>query len=454
MNKTSLLITALAVYVAARVECHGQSGRPMAFTHAVIIDGNGGAPIEDGVLVIRGDKIESVGRAQDVRVPPEALSTDLRGKVVMPGLADMHVHMLGGWDGVSVDMLGYRRYLNALLYAGVTTVLDTGNVKPYIIQLREEIAAGRLLGPRIYCAGPLLDGPDPLWQPISYSVTSVEQIPKMVRQLKADRVDILKLYVGLSNPMVFGLAAEARKNSLPVLVDQSWRNGSMELAAAGITAFAHTPDFVAGDEMIKMLKDRGIMFISTLSVVEARSKRRLEDLGFLDYALVKDTTPTDFIAALRAEAKRSQDSKEWNSGPRQSNLKRFQQQVANLKRLYDSGLVFAAGTDAPYPGVFQGEGIHREMELLVEAGLRPLEAITLATRNAAQLIGAKDLWGTLEAGKLANIVVVNGRPDQMIQDTRNIEAVIRLGKVLERERLKLDPETDPGFRPVSPVSAN
>src|SRR5512139_1234895 len=172
MNKTSLLITALAVCVAARVECHGQSGRPMAFTHAVIIDGNGGAPIEDGVLVMRGDKIESVGRAQDVRIPPEALSTNLRGKVVMPGLADMHVHMLGGWDGVSVDMLGYRRYLNALLYAGVTTVLDTGNVKPYIIQLREEIAAGRLLGPRIYCAGPLIDGPDPLWQPISYSVTS------------------------------------------------------------------------------------------------------------------------------------------------------------------------------------------------------------------------------------------------------------------------------------------
>lgn len=299
----------------------------------------------------------------------------------------------------------------------------------------------------------MIDGPDPLWQPISYTISSVEQIPKVVRQLKADRVDILKLYVGLSNPMVFALAAEARKNSLPVFVDQSWRNGSPELAAAGITAFAHTPDFITGDEMIKMLKERGIMFISTLSVVESKSKRRLEDLAFLDYPLVRDTTPPDFIADIRAEAKRSQESKEWNSGPKQSNLRRFKQQSANLKRLFDAGLLFAAGTDAPYPGVFQGEGIHREMELVVEAGLRPLDAITMATRNAAQLIGAKDGWGTLQPGKLANLLVVNGRPDEKIQDTRNIELVMRLGKVLDREKLKLNPETDPGFRPVSPVSS-
>jgi imidazolonepropionase-like amidohydrolase len=372
----------------------------------------------------------------------------------MPGLADMHVHLLGGWDGESVDMLGYRRYLNALLYSGVTTVLDTGNVKPYVIQLRDEIAAGRLPGPRIYCAGPLIDGPDPLWPPISYSISSVEQIPKIVRQLKADRVDIIKAYVGLSNPMVFALAAEARKNSLPVFVDQSWRNGSLELAAAGISAFAHTPDFITGDETIRMLKERGIKFISTLAVVESKSKRRLEDLAFLDHPLVKDTTPPGFLADLRAEARRLRESKEWNSGPKQQNLNRFKQQSANLKRLFDAGLLFAAGTDAPYPGVFQGEGIHREMELIVEAGVPPLGALTMATRNAAELIGASGEWGTLQPGRLANLLVIKGRPDQRIQDTRNIEMVMRLGMILDREKLKLNPDTDPGFRPVSPVSSS
>ncbi len=445
------LVSGLCVFAAALAS--GQTTRPIAFTHAVIIDGNGGTPIKDGVLVVRGDKIEAVGPAEGVSLPADSIVTDLRGKVLMPGLADMHVHLLGGWDGESVDMLGYQRYLNALLYSGVTTVLDTGNMKAYIIQMRDEIAAGRLVGPRIYCAGPLIDGPDPLWAPISYSVSSVEQIPKIVRQLKQDRVDIIKAYLGLSVPMVWALAAEARKNSLPLFVDQSWRNGSPELAAGGITGFAHSPDFIFGEEAIGMLKQRNIKFISTLSVVEAKSRRRLEDLAFLDQPLIKDTTPPDFIADLRAEAKRLQESKQWNSGPRQQNLNRFKQQVVNLKRLTDAGLLFAAGTDAPYPGVFQGEGIHRELELLVEAGVPPLKALTMATRNAAELINAGGEWGTLQPGKLANLLVINGRPDQKIQDTRNIEMVMKLGKTVDREKLKLNPATDPGFRPVSPVSS-
>ena len=106
----------------------------------------------------------------------------------------------------------------------------------------------------------------------------------------------------------------------------------------------------------------------------------------------------------------------------------------------------------PIPGVFLGEGIHHELELLVEAGLRPLEAITVATRNGAQWVGAGKEWGTLESGKLANLLVINGCPDQKIQESRNIETVMRLGRILDREKLKWNPATDPGFWPVSAVS--
>ena len=427
--------------------------RPLVFTHAVIIDGNGGTPIEDGTLVVRGAKIEAVGSGSQVAVPPQALVIDARGKVLMPGLADMHVHLLGGWDGESVDMLGYRRYLNALLYAGVTTVLDTGSVKPFILQLRNEIAAGRLSGPRIYCAGPLIDGPDPVWPPISYAVSSVEQIPGIVRELKQDGVDIIKAYIGLSNPQIFALAAEARKVSLPVFVDQSWRNGSVEIAAAGIAAFAHTPDFIWGDVMTGMLKERGVKFISTLSVAEAKSKRRLEDLSFLDEPLVKDTMPPDFIADLRAYAAEARESPAWNKGPKQQNLQRFNNQKANLKKLFDAGLPYAAGTDSPYPGSYLGEGLHRELELIVESGLTPMDALTMATRNAARLMGAEEEWGTLAPGRLANVLLVDGRPDRRIRDTRNIELVMTRGKILDRKKLAFNPADDPGFRPVSPLVA-
>ena len=133
-------------------------------------------------------------------------------------------------------------------------------------------------------------------------------------------------------------------------------------------------------------------------------------------------------------------------------LGRIREGQANAKRLFDAGVLLAAGTDAPYPGVFQGEGLHRELELLVEAGLTPLEALTVGTRNAARLLNAEREWGTLTAGSLANVVVVRGRPDRNISETRNIEMVIRQGQVLDRQKLKFDPSLDPGFRVSSRVS--
>ncbi len=365
----------------------------------------------------------------------------------MPGLADMHVHLLGGWDGEGVDMLGYRRYLSALLYSGITTVLDTGNVQPYVLQLRQEIEAGRLLGPRIYCAGPVIDGADPVWPPISASVSSLEQIPKLVSQLKASGVDILKAYVGLSDSMVALLASEGKKASLPVFVDQWTRNGSLDLVDAGITAFAHTPVRDLSDDAIAVLKAKDIRIITTLAVLESFSRRRLQNLSFLETPLIRDTTPPWFLEDLRSVVSRP-------PGELEAALGRIREGQVNAKRLYDAGVLLAAGTDAPYPGVFQGEGLHRELELLVEAGLTPLEAISVGTRNAARLMNAESEWGTLGAGSLANVIVVRGRPDRNVSETRNIETVILRGKVLDREKLKFDPKLDPGFRVSSRVNAS
>jgi len=423
----------------------GQTAPALVLTHAVVIDGSGGAPIEDGVVVIRGERIEAVGPPSGVTVPPGSRSLDLSGLSVMPGLADMHVHLLGGWDGEGVDMLGYRRYLSSLLYSGITTVLDTGNVQPYVLQLRQEIDAGRLLGPRVYCAGPVIDGADPVWPPISTSISSLDQIPKAVTQLKSSGVDILKAYVGLSDPMVALLASEGRKVSLPVFVDQWTRNGSIDLMQAGIAAFAHTPTRDMPDEAIALMRERNIRVITTLAVYESFSRRRLQNLAFLETPLIRDTTPPWFLEELRAMALRP-------PGEMEAALGRIREGQVNAKRLFDAGILLAAGTDAPYPGVFQGEGLHRELELLVEAGLTPLEALTVGTRNAARLLNAEREWGTLTAGSLADVVVVRGRPDRNISETRNVEMVIRQGQILDRQKMKFDPSLDPGFRVSTKVS--
>ncbi len=117
-------------------------------------------------------------------------------------------------------------------------------------------------------------------------------------------------------------------------------------------------------------------------------------------------------------------------------------------------MLLIASTDAPYPGVFQGEGIHRELELLVDAGLTPLQAITVAMKNAARLMGDGATWGTLSPGQRADLVVVRGRPDRTIGDTHKIELVIQRGRVLDPDALVFDEASDPGFRESIPVSSS
>jgi imidazolonepropionase-like amidohydrolase len=441
----------LAALLFSLASSSGAQTAAIAIVHARLINGRGGPAIPDGTVLLRGKRIEAVGTASAVNVPPDARTIDASGKTVMPGLADMHVHLVGGWDGETVDMLGYQRYLNALLYAGITTVLDTGNVQPYILQIRQEVASGRLLGPRIYCAGSLIDGPDPVWPDIAFSISSVSQIPAMVQRQKAAGVDVIKAYTGLSVPMVSRLASEGKKVGLRVFIDQGRRNGSVDLMNAGIATFAHLPPYGLEDSAIELARTRQISFISTLSVYESFAGRRLRQMDFLHQPLIAGATPPCFLEELRAFASRP-DTKEAEAR-RTSWTRTLQAAQANAQKLWNSGVLLAAGTDAPYPGDFQGEGLHHELELLVEAGLTPLEAISSATRNASQLMNAAG-WGTLEPGKLADVLVVDGRPDQNIKDTHNVEIVIKEGVVLNRQQLRFDAARDAGFRTSTSVSAS
>jgi imidazolonepropionase-like amidohydrolase len=422
-----------------------------AIVHGEVIDGNGGAPIDNGVVLVRGDRIVAVGSTTAVVIPRDARVIDATGKSVMPGLADMHVHLVGGWDGEAAEMLGFQRYLNALLYAGVTTVLDTGNVLPYIQQLRQEVSAHRIAGPAIHMAGPLVDGGDPMWPPISMAVSSTSQIAGYVKQLKRAGVDVVKGYGGLSERQLAALVRAAHAESLRVFVDAGNRNGTAVVAATGIAAFAHLGTTPLTDETVAMMRDQKIGSMTTLAVYESLSRRRLADLGFLRHPLLTQTMPPQFISELTAFAARPLTDSA--SSAAQAALERLKTAMANAKRLSDAGVLLAAGTDSPYPGDYYGEGLHRELELLVEAGLRPLQAITTATRNAAALMNESDAWGTLAPGRRADILIVGGHPASRISDTRNVESVIQAGVVLDRAELQFDPAKDPGFKTTASVTS-
>ena len=405
----------------------------IAITHARLLDGTGAEAVDDSTILIEGRTIMAVGRS-DLKIPSAAHVIDAKGKTAIPGLADMHVHLVGGWDGEATDILGYQTYLNTLLYSGVTTVLDTGNIPAFILQLRGAVASGTLQGPRIYCVGPLLEGPDPVWGSISLVMTSKSQIPSVVAQLKSENVDLVKLYAGLSDQLVRGISAEAKKQGLRTIIDQGNRNGSMDLMDEGIAGFAHLPSHRISDEAVQHAKESGIFFISTLILGEVFSQRRLQDLKFLDDTLVADVTPPSQLKGLRDMAQKPIEAADEQR--RKSIAVRFEGAKSNVKRLWDAGVLIAAGTDAPYPGDFQGEGLHRELELLVESGLTPLQALSAATKNAATIVGADKEWGTLEAGKLANVLLIDGKPDQNIHDTHHISLLIKQGEIVDREKLK------------------
>ncbi len=421
------------------------SANPIAITNVRIIDGNGGVPIEHGSIVVEGQRIVAIGSSSEVHVPAGSRRIDGKGGSVLPGLADMHVHLLGGTDGVGLDILGYQKYLNALLYAGVTTVMDTGNVEPFVLQLRAAVRSGLVLGPRIYCVGPILDGADPVWPALSIAISSKDQVPRIVESLAGEKVDFIKLYVGLSDQLVHAISAEAKKRNLRTIIDQWRRNGSADIAQEGIAGFAHFPSHRISDETIATIKAHNVFLISTLAVQESSLGRRFADLSFLDNPLIADTTPKHALDALRKQyAGLSAEQLAAKSDyTMHVDLKGAE---SNVPRLRDAGILFAAGTDAVYPGDFQGEGLHRELELLVESGLTPLEAITAATKNAATIVNASNEWGTLEAGKLANLVVVDGNPDKRISDSRRIVIVIKEGAVIDRTALRLDHSHIPDYQ--------
>jgi len=439
-----------AAYVLAVSLCFALPSRaeqkPLAIIHARLINGLGGAPIENATVIIRGNSIEYAGPAKNVAPGDDAQIIDASGKSVMPGLADMHVHLQGAWDGTSVDLLGYQRYFNAMLYAGITTILDTGNYQPWILQLRQEQGAGRLVAPRIYCTGAMIDAAEPAWPDLAYPVATVSMIPQIVERDRLAKVDLVKAYKNLSDAFLTRLTAEAKKANLRVIIDQWERNGSPDLVRTGISGFAHAPTRQMPDSDIQLIKDRGLFVITTLVVEEYSGRRRLADVGFLNQPLIADVTPPLFLTELRAEAARPLKDDEKREVERSASG--FEEMKRNVKKLRDAGVLLAAGTDAPYPGVFQGEGIHHELELLVASGFSPLEAIRTATYNAAQIMKADAEWGSVQSGRRANLLIVNGNPAEQISDTRNIETVIIGGKVLDRAALKFDSKRDTGFRAV------
>jgi hypothetical protein len=252
----------------------------------------------------------------------------------------------------------------------------------------------------------------------------------VVKGLKRDNVDLIKGYVGLSHAVLQRLVEEGRKVSLKVIVDQWQRNGSPDLVEDGIYGFAHLPTRLLSPDTVRFMQEHNTVFISTLIVHESQTRNRLRDLTFLNDPLVRDTSPPSFLEGLRADAARKLDGEEAAQARRWEKLQ--QNAMANAKALFRAGVLLAAGTDAPYPGVTCRRSAAPEPELLVAAGLtRRAPGDHGGTRNAAPPHGAGRLgWQSRPQGCDARPSWTAGRPQYLRYEV--VEVMLR-GREIDRE---------------------
>ena len=444
----SALLFALLLFFAGAATAQKPSPNDLVVINNVsVVDVQSGEVWADQTVILERNRIASVGPSRSAKYPRNAPSLNGHGYFLIPGLWDMHVHLVfGDWFPGARDIT-----LPLLVANGVTGVRDMGSELEIVQDWRNEIEAGRLLGPRIFTSGPMLDGPQPRF-PSSIAITTPEDGRRGVDQLKQRGADFIKLQSLVPREAVFAIADEAKKQELAFAghVPDSVR--ASEMSEAGMKSFEHLIGIFEGsspgeDDFLKGGKTEG-------RFLESYDSGRAAALASL---LAKNQTwqcptlvwerggnlidVTDFAKDGRAKYvpaswknktwKRFADEimKAYGTDDIAVRKKFIEKELEVVQLLHKAGVPFLAGTDTP-PGVyvFPGYSLHEELQRFVAAGFTPLEALQTATLNAARFLGVDQQLGTIEKGKLADLVLLNANPLEDISNTQKIAAVIVNGR--------------------------
>ena len=481
-----------AVTVTAVASGESRRGDPasadVAIVGATLIDGTGAAPRASTTLLLRGDRIVAIGTTGDLAVPTGAHVIDATGKTVIPGLADMHVHFSFGAPAQRQPD-ETRQVLARQLYYGVTSILQLGATDgstESIRALRAEREAGSLVAPHIYGSGGhlTLPGTHPVYTsfppaareaadritaatpvdepvnlyPMGLGISFVRNeasVRKAVAERAAGGMDVIKITVE-SGPLAFGdthplmsvdmirtIVDEAGKHGLPVFAHVSSPaelQASLEGGAAGVVhAVIDRP--LPSEATADLMAKRGFHVVPTLALSDG-AVRFADEPGYMDDPFFRASVTDAELAALRAPGFAGAFREGWvrnANDPARAPLEALKQHradvLANVGMLHARGVPIAVGTDTGNPYVYPGYSVHRELELLVQAGLTPMQAIVAGTRGGAQMLGQQDEFGTLAVGKRADLLILGADPLADIRNTRTIEAVIVDGKLVDRASL-------------------
>ena len=405
----------------------------LVIEHVSLIDGTGAPPRAGVSIVIEDGRFSAVGLHV---VPPDgAEHIDGSGKFAIPGLMDMHVHLRGRDDPDRA-----LRTLHGFLYSGVTTIYDAGNDPDFIFALRERERSGDLVAPRIFATGAVVTAPG--GHGAAHAVT-VEDFVRDRAKLDAHIArgpDVLKItqdeHGWGTRPLIRHMPTELleqviryyHEHGIRTTIHTSNELRTWEAIYAGIDTLAH-PVIQApvSERYLNMMRVKRIPQVSTLTIGEGYS-RLVDHPEFLDQPLYRATLVPSEIEHLRTVTRREWAERRWTQ------WMKVMTPVAqeNLKRLHEAGGIVVVGTDQSL-----GPAVHRELELLVGAGIPPLDVLVMASRNGAIFLEKEDELGTIEVGKRADLVLLDANPAEDIDNAKKIDRVIKEGVVIDRGALRV-----------------
>ncbi len=428
-----------------------------------LVDVERGRVLPNTSVLIEGTRIVQVAPVSEVAANGETL--DCEGRFLLPGLVDAHIHLRGSRhrgpsegepvpsDEQEQDRREVISRLHSYLYCGVTSVFDAGNDEGLIYPLREEVAAGSVLGPRIFCAGAIVTCSGGHGTGLVGTV-AVDDLPADLPRLREHfrgRPDLVKvtydehgwgvrpLIPVLERSVLAGIIAAAHEAMLRVTVHTSNELRAREALGAGADALAHPViQSPATPELAWMLASRQTPVVSTLAIGE-RYARLADSPGYVDEPMYAACIDAEERERLRVDEHRFQSANRW------ADWMRVMTPVAqeNLRALVAAGGVVATGTDLSL-----GPEMHRELYLLQAAGIAPLEVLRCATLHGATFLGARHDLGTVETGKLADLVIVDEDPTRDVGALQSIFMVLKGGSPVARERLDLPGAGRSGHRPI------
>jgi imidazolonepropionase-like amidohydrolase len=432
----------------------------IALTHVRVIDGTGAPALEDQTIVVSDGKITSISPAAGAKVPANAQILDLKGYSVLPGLVGMHDHMffpMGGSPPMYSDMgTSFPRLYLAL---GVTTIRTTGSVAPYTdLEIKKLIDAGRMVGPKMHITAPYLEGVGS-FTPVMHTLTGADDARRMVNFWADQGATSFKAYMNITRDELRAAVEEAHKRGLKV-TGHLCSIGFREAAEIGIDNLEHglLPDSefvpnkqpdkcpgaavnaslrqldINGDavkETIRTLVDKHVALTSTLPVFEAGAPLTQSGIGaasaVMNPRVLNVMNPDARVRYLTTRSRIAADS------PTATLVRKSM----DFERAFVAagGLLMAGLDPTGNGGVVAGFGDLREVELLVEAGFTPVEAIKIATFNGAKFLGEDSRIGSIAIGKQADLMVVKGNPAAKIGDIENVEIVFKDGVGYDSEKL-------------------